>query len=134
MQFFFQYLSFLHLTYLFLLFHLFLIKFWFLNTITKSLIISVVHFLINQTLAKAKICYILLIVLSFYFKKFVIMVLKLLYREINIITITILSLISQFIIITTCSYFIRNCIFTKMFITNFSKFFGLLICKQFKSF
>ena len=86
-----------------------------------------VYLLINFILVNSKICYILLIILLPYFNMVVIIDLKLLYKKLRATKIIMLFQKSWFNIIATCNCLIKNQIFTKILIIDFSKLFGLLI-------
>lgn len=54
-------------------------------------------------------------------------ILKLLFKELNITIIEMLSQISRFDIIAAYSYFIKNCTFAKIFMIGCMKLYDLLI-------
>lgn len=84
------------------------IKIWPFDNFTRFSINLIMYLLINFILAKVKICYILLIILFLYFNIVVIIVSKLIYKELSIMKIIMLFQISCFDIITTYNWFIKN--------------------------
>lgn len=97
-----------------------------LDIMISFLIILVNCLLINLALVNANIYYILLIVLLSYFNIIMIVDSISFCKELKITTIIILSHTFRFGVITIHNHFIKNWISVKIFITNFSKFFGLL--------
>lgn len=128
MQFLSQYSNFPQLKYLSLQLAFFLVKFLSLDIIIKSPVTPIARLLMNLASAEAKICCILLIVLSSRFNILAIVVSKLSYRKSSVMTIAILSYMSRFGIIAARSCFIRNCTSAKILMISFLKSFDLLIC------
>lgn len=98
-----------------------------LDSIASSAITPVACLLINFASAEARICCILFIVLLPHSNMVVVVDSKSLCKESRATTITILSHISRFDIIATCSRFIKNRISAKVLMTNLSKPFDMLI-------